>query len=255
MPAPPEARQGPDNQDNSAHDDFRNVNNTAGRAGDHRTQRLPYRHTPARQKGRRNENVEGQQANGISTYVVSVLSKLATRFKDRTDKYAGDDGENWKDVYSSYANCAEQWGVPEAAALRNIEIILSGEAKTYCKSKVQGNRNSFRSCNDVNKFILETFRGREAQEATLEHLDTLSMYEEAKTKGSLVAGLRAVRDETVKHVNLVPNGRPTDLDQKRGLRNAVRRCRWSRPRPQGHTTWNLRRYMPRCDRKPSKRTV
>lgn len=102
----------------------------------------------------------------ISTHAVNVLSKLATRFKDRADKFGGDDGENWEDVYSTYLNCASQWRVPEHAALRNIEIILAGEAKTYSKRKVQANPNAFSCCEQVNQFILKTFHGLEAQEAT-----------------------------------------------------------------------------------------
>nr|AHF58602.1 polyprotein [Chondrus crispus] len=174
-------------------------------------------------------NNVGQQEGPLSAHAISVLSRLATRFKDRADKYAGNEGENWEDVYSSYINCADQWGVPEGAALRNIETILHGEAKTYYKRKVQANPNYFQTCDEVNKFILDTFHGREAQEATIEHLDSLSMYEQAQRQGSLVAGLRAVRDEIIKHVNLVPKGRQTDLDQKRWLKNAVRQYRWARP--------------------------
>ena len=64
------------------------------------------------------------------TQTVGVLSKLSTRFEDRSDKYGGDDGENWEDIYTSYMSCAFEWGVSEDAALRNIENILAGEART-----------------------------------------------------------------------------------------------------------------------------
>lgn len=55
------------------------------------------------------------------------------------------------------------------------------------------------------------------------------MYEKVKKEESLVAGLRAVRDEIVKHVNLVPKERQTEKDQKRWLKNAVRSYKWARP--------------------------
>lgn len=78
---------------------------------------------------------------------------------------------------------------------------------------------------DVSKFMKGILHGREAQEATLEFLDSLSMYDKAKTVASLVAGLRAVRDEIVKHGNLVPIARQTDKDQRLWLKNSVRSYR------------------------------
>lgn len=169
------------------------------------------------------------EGNMVSTHAVNVLSKLATRFKDRSDKFGGDDGENWEDVYSTYINWVTQWGIPEHAALRNIENILAGEAKTYYKRRVQADPMAFTTCDEVNRFILATFHGQEAQEATMEHLDSLSLYELVKEHGSFAAGLRAVRDEIVKHINLVPKGRQTDSDQKRWMKYAVRSYRWARP--------------------------
>lgn len=113
--------------------------------------------------------------------------------------------------------------------MRNIENILAGQARTYYKRKVQPDPQYFKSCEEVNEFMLSTFHGREAQEATLEYLDSLSMYEQVREKGALVLGLKAVRDAIVKHVNLVPHERQTDEDQIRWLKNAVRSYKWTRP--------------------------
>lgn len=74
---------------------------------------------------------------GVSPHAINVLRKLTNRFKDRSDKFGGDDGEIWEDVYSSYLNCVTQWGVPDHAVLRNIESILGGQAKTYYNRKYQ----------------------------------------------------------------------------------------------------------------------
>ena len=128
----------------------------------------------------------------LHPYAVTVLSKLAQRFKDCAYKFGGEDGENWEDIHSTYMNCVVQWGVPEHAALRNIENIVAVQARTYYKRKVQAHPQYFRTCEEVNAFMLSTFHGREAQEATLEYLDSLSMYEQVREKGTLVLGLKAV---------------------------------------------------------------
>lgn len=86
------------------------------------------------------------------------MKKLLTRFKDRSDKFGGVGGENWEGVYSSYVNSASQWGVLQHTALRNIDNIPAGEARTYSKQNVQANLNLFRCGEDVNKFTLDTFR-------------------------------------------------------------------------------------------------
>ena len=158
-----------------------------------------------------------------------MLSKLSTSFKDRSDKYGGDEGENWEDIYTSYMSCAFEWGVSEDAALRNIENILAGEARTYYKRKLKSDPAKFKYCEDVNKFILDTFHGREAQEATVEYLNSLSLYNSANEKGSIVQGLKNVRDEIIKHINLVPKNLQTEEEQKRWLKYAVRSYRWARP--------------------------
>ncbi|CAN8077282.1 unnamed protein product [Agarophyton chilense] len=118
-------------------------------------------------------------------------------------------------------SCVLQWGMPEYAALRNIENILAGQAWTYFKRKVQSNPQFFRTCEEVIIFMMSTFHGLEAQEATLEYLNSLSMYAFVKENGSLVEELKGVRDAIDKHVILVPRERQTDQDQRRWLKNAV----------------------------------
>ena len=81
----------------------------------------------------------------------------------------------------------------------------------------------------MNKFILDTFHGREAQEATVEYLSSLSLYNSANEKGSIVQGLKNARDEIMKHINLVPKNLQTGEEQKRWLKYAVRSYRWARP--------------------------
>lgn len=129
----------------------------------------------------------------------------------------------------TYINCASERGIHEDAAFRNIENILAGESKTYYKRKVKADPRVFRCCEDVRRFISDTFHGRESQEATLEYLESLSMYEKAKERGSIVSGLKGIRDETIKHVNLVPENRQNEAEQKRWLKRAVRMYRWARP--------------------------
>ena len=62
----------------------------------------------------------------------------------------------------------------------------------------------------------------------MEHLNSLSMYDLAQEKASLVESLKAVRKEIVKHGNLVPIERQTDQDQRRWLKQAVRSFKWTR---------------------------
>lgn len=80
----------------------------------------------------------------------------------------------------------------------------------------------------MNRFIIDTFHGQEAQEATLEYLESLSMYEKVKSTESFAGGLKAIRDEIIKHVNLVPKSRQTEANQNRRLKKAVRSFRWTR---------------------------
>ena len=95
----------------------------------------------------------------VSPHAVSVLSRLGTRFKDCSDKFGGDDGENWEYIFSSYMNCVTQWGVPEHAALRNVENILAGQARTYYKRKVQANPSFFKNLKELSVFMLSIFHG------------------------------------------------------------------------------------------------
>lgn len=142
---------------------------------------------------------------------------------------SGEEGENWEDIYSTYIKCAEEWRVHEKAAFRNIENVLTGEAKTYYKRKMKADPSVFKCCSDVYRFIKDTFHGQESQEATLEHLDSLSMSDKVRETGSVVAGLKAIREEMVKHVNLVPENRQNEAEQKRWLKRAVRMYSWARP--------------------------
>lgn len=90
--------------------------------------------------------------------------------------------------------------------------MLAGQAKIYYKRKVQADPNVFRRCEDVNCFVTSMFHGQENQEATLEYLDSLSLYDQVKKLESIVDALKAVRKAIVKHFNLVPKERQTEKD-------------------------------------------
>lgn len=73
------------------------------------------------------------------------------------------------------------------------------------------------------------FHGQESQEATLVYPDNLSLHELSKESGSVVEGLKAVREAIVTHMNLVPKYLQNDSEQKRWLKKAVTAYRWARP--------------------------
>ena len=93
---------------------------------------------------------------------------------------------------------------------------------------MQANPRIFKNLEEVNGFILSIFHGQKAGEATLEHINSFSMYDLAQEKGSLVEGLKAVRAEIVKHRNHVPIGGQTDQDQIHLLKQSVRSFKWTR---------------------------
>lgn len=125
--------------------------------------------------------------------------------------------------------------MPEGTALRNIEHILTGEAKSYYRCKRTGESGSFRCCEDVRRFTPDLFLGQEMKEVTLEHLYSLSMHEKAEETRSIVTGLMGIRDEIVKLVKLVLAHHQNEMEQKRWLEKAVRMYKWPIQRPPEHT--------------------
>lgn len=164
----------------------------------------------------------------VSTHAVHVISKLANDIKGQVRKLRWGQSREPRICVLNSHQLRDSMENPRTCRSQKHREYNSGEAKTYYKCNVQANPRAFGTYDALYQLVLAILHGQDAQEATLELFDSLSLYELLKEHGSFAAGLRASRVKIVKQINLIPKRRLTDAYQKRWMNYTVRSYSWTR---------------------------